>query len=232
MKKVKNALALATILVACYSCSKKDEKVDLSPTSTYDTPIPLKVGNYWVYDYFQFSYSYSEEKLIKTHKGSQKISVIGDTLIDGKKFYILDGVLATFSPKYDRTYISCNGGITSSNYRDTIPKLSTNFEAVLKFRNNEKPDNGFRYRQNIVSNDSLFVVGSRSLKATFLNETFGVYIFSESEREIKHPLVQSYFNDKVGIISTIHKYANSADQSDSPTKNDRYECQLIDYYIQ
>ena len=75
MKKVKNAFALAIILVACYSCNKKEEKSDPSPSPSkeevYDTPIPLKVGNYWVYDYYD--YAVRDSVVTEKYNGRQKL---------------------------------------------------------------------------------------------------------------------------------------------------------------
>ena len=97
-------LTLSAFLLA--SCKKEDniEPTNVSEESIQEnesiqeqeSPIPLKIGNTWIYNRSKFSYDSTGKYLYNELIGTDTISITGDTVINNKTYYVFsDCILCT-----------------------------------------------------------------------------------------------------------------------------------------
>lgn len=77
---MRNLILLAITTVAVVSCTNET----IEPKLNY---IPMKVGNYWVYENYQINEEGSETNLQKI----DSVIISRDTIINGNKFYVFEG---------------------------------------------------------------------------------------------------------------------------------------------
>ena len=219
-----------SILISCYSCDKKEDETTICKT-TYNTPIPFAIGNYWEYEINYLSYNRLDGKMIAKNYGTHKITVIGDTIINDEKFFLLDGsfmAITTIEPNTQTLY-NCKDGIVSSENGDTLINLSTNYNAV---NNYEHIINDTKYRSELSNLDTTFSINSTEIVDPFINKEYLSYITSEEDEELTQPISEVIIDKKIGVISITSRYSNIARLDEGLNKNDRYEKKLIDFHIQ
>lgn len=86
--KMRNLFFLSMFLLVFFSC-KKDESDDTSQNNqTYDNYFPLKIGNYWVYQYNKLD----SNGITSPVEMVDSIAVDRDTIIQSKSYFILAGI--------------------------------------------------------------------------------------------------------------------------------------------
>lgn len=78
--KMRNLILLAIATVAVVSCTNET----IEPKPNY---IPMKVGNYWIYENYQINEDGSEINLQKI----DSVIISRDTIINGNKFFMFEG---------------------------------------------------------------------------------------------------------------------------------------------
>ena len=92
---MKNIFALLILTIAFASCKKKDTPPPNDPPVITSVYMPLKVGNYWIYQRYRTDMNNVNDTIYSTVTDSVFISK--DTMIQGLKYYKLDRTnLSTF----------------------------------------------------------------------------------------------------------------------------------------
>lgn len=230
MKKVKIAIVLAVSLFVCYACNKNEENAEPA-TESYDSPIPLKVGNYWVYDYYD--YKVRDSVVTEKYNGRQKITVVGDTIINNQKYFVLNGRLGYYIPDtYPRTFIiRCSDGIVYNLAGETLTYLSVFPERVEKlvYSDTNITHKLINYLKLLHFTTSQGV----QINITNVHEDYIAFAKSENPGEFSNfPATEHYINKDIGLVLSRNKFANVAFSKDSVLQQFRYETVLVDYYIQ
>ncbi len=84
---MKHLFVFVTVLFSLllFSSCNKDE--DSSPQKTKLSHLPLKTGNYWVYEHFKIDNFGNEEKLTTI----DSVVITRDTIINDMKYYVVEG---------------------------------------------------------------------------------------------------------------------------------------------
>lgn len=236
MRKVKTTLIVLSSLLACYSCKKETSIDEVSiAEEIYNTPIPLKVGNYWKYETSYVSYSHQEEKMINKSHGVHKITVVDDTVINDTEFFLIDGSFTALQPPREEENLSlsinCKDGIVSSEDFDALIYLSSDFNTVNNYGFSIL-DDFTKFRYEISTTDTSFNINDTEILNPLINKRYLTYITSSGDVEVIQPIQEVIIDEKIGVISVTSRYAGIADQTDLPNKNDRFEKKLIAYNIQ
>jgi hypothetical protein len=138
MKKMYLLITMATFL---WSCQKDNE------TPTQVSYLPLKIGNYWIYQYVQIDTSGIETILPKT----DSIVISRDTIINHKKYYVLEGT------NYPFTYSGYWGVVDI--LRDSSGYV-VNQNGFIRFAVNDFSET-LAYRAVVQDNDTLYIASSQ-----------------------------------------------------------------------
>ncbi len=87
MKNLFVFFAIAFSLLLVSSCCKDDNDIDTTPQVSQLQHLPLKTGNYWVYNTYKID-TLGNETIISTVDST---IISGDTIINGLTYYILKG---------------------------------------------------------------------------------------------------------------------------------------------
>lgn len=130
MKKV--VFVFFSLLIFTTACHKKHEA---SPTQNTNNYLPLKVGNYWIYQTITINNSDTiNDQILHSNFREDSLCITGDTIIKGNTYYIFKAIPlnsaypmeASFYPTLLRDsadFIVDNFGkkwVSSSNYTDTL----------------------------------------------------------------------------------------------------------------
>ncbi len=86
MKKFIVHLMVISILYSCEKNDNPEKAPDLKQTSeSTNSHLPLKVGNYWVYDGYYVTDSTEE------YRRTDTIEVVSDTMLNDNEYYVLEG---------------------------------------------------------------------------------------------------------------------------------------------
>ena len=103
-KNVLIALAISAMLLV--SCKKEDteEIIITDPEvettdSTTQSPIPLKVGNQWVYNVYFVKYDTLGNTVSERFEQIDTITVIRKEVVDNQEYYVVNGHLTYGIPK-------------------------------------------------------------------------------------------------------------------------------------
>ena len=127
---MRTTIIIAVMAIFFFSC-KKDEPTELipttDPTSTSNSYLPLKIGNYWVYK------NYNRDSLGVETELSQidSIYISKDTIINGNTFYIIEGENYPFNNS-SRSILRDSGDYIVNN-DGTILFSSSNFTSILNY---------------------------------------------------------------------------------------------------
>jgi hypothetical protein len=133
-------------LIIFSACKKKDEPAPSSDEKLIvrdNAYYPLAIGNYWVYEHYQVLKTGEENKLHPIDRDS--IAVSRDTLINGKKYAVLEGKNSPFT--YASSVIDCvrdSAGYLINSHHDILFS-SVNFTDTLGRFYNDDTINKFIY---------------------------------------------------------------------------------------
>lgn len=136
----KTVLLLALPLTMIISCSKeKLDPVSSSGSSASASFIPLKVGNYWVYETYEID-TLGNEKLTTQY---DSVTVIKDTLINGQTYFKVQSSGATAASLFRGSYLR-NDSHTILSYNLVDQKDDTLFSlfnhgSIIKTRTFSSP---------------------------------------------------------------------------------------------
>lgn len=140
---MKNIVLLATMVAIVFFACKKDE-----PQNIDDTPVPepkvsmmpLKEGNYWVYQ----RYSVDTNGISTTNGQTDSLYISGKEIIHGDTFYVIKGSSAfLFPPDGQNVYlrdsvgylVDQNGSIyySETNYTDTFSIITDSIAQITRY---------------------------------------------------------------------------------------------------
>ena len=127
----KSAFLMLGVLCMLIACEKEETNNSTSNSSnnkTISDPIPLKVGNQWVYEYGNIVYDTLGQIVSKQKTGVDTISVIDDTLINDQVFYRVYGSFENVLPnnRVDIQLVNCKNG-KLQKYDSDNESVSTRF---------------------------------------------------------------------------------------------------------
>ncbi len=103
-KNVLMALAISAMLLA--SCKKEDPKeitntqpkVD-STEATIQSPIPLKIGNQWVYNVYDVKYDTSGNFVSETLQQIDTLTITRTDVVENQAYFVVNGCLTCGNPQ-------------------------------------------------------------------------------------------------------------------------------------
>ncbi len=132
MKNLFVLFAIAFSLLLVSSCCKDDNDIDTAPQVSQLQHLPLKTGNYWVYNTYEID-TLGNETVISTVDST---IISGDTIINGLTYYILKGNYAGGQTRIldilrdSSGYLVNNKGkikFSEDNFTDTLSIRNTTF---------------------------------------------------------------------------------------------------------
>jgi len=108
------------ILTSC----QKENSTELQPNY-----LPLKIGNYWIYQYFVIDYLGNETELAKI----DSVVIIGDTIINNNRYFIFEGDNHTVPVRNIVDILRDSSGYIVDNH-GKIQFSNNNFTDTLNFR--------------------------------------------------------------------------------------------------
>lgn len=138
--KSRNLFLIPLIIFA--GCKKKD---DPTPTSNEDQIVteneyyPTSIGNYWVYEHYQVNLSTGEETKLSL---IDSIVVTGDTLIDGKKYAVLEGINRPFNHSFGIVnFVRDSSGCLLNNRHDVLLSSENFTDTLGRFQHDDTLNN-------------------------------------------------------------------------------------------
>lgn len=194
-------IVFSMLVFALSSCEKTKEKKVSDVVSDY---FPMEIGNYWVYEHYRVDMFGHSTKLPLT----DSIVIVGDTLINGKTFYIFEGtdyfrkgknwsVLGIFRDS-SNCIINHEGEIKLSltNFADTL------HQAVLEYDSQEYAEIIYKM---LPENSNIAVPAGKfnalNFRGTFIANKDFIPSGIENPRYLNN-----YYSKGIGLVSKNYFY--------------------------
>lgn len=204
---MKSLFLISSLLVFCVlliSCNKKNSDTPSPADKIAGDYLQLKVGNYWVYDW----YNRQDESF--TYSSTDSVYISRDTVYQGKHYYILVhsrpyGSMVKFQLLRDSSGCLLEGNVitfSSTNFKDTLTKS-----------------------YNTITGDSIFEFCRMNKGDTSITVPYGTFITYASKFTAITPKTQpkysySFFAEGIGLIKKTYAYLSG---------NSGFEQRLIRY---
>lgn len=213
---MRNLILVGTALTLIFTSCKK-ETVEKNIPSTTPDYTPLSIGNYWVYQYYSIDTLGNENQSAYLR---DSIVINRDTVINGKTYFILEGINMLQSPEWRIISLLRDSSDYLVNAGGEILFSSTNFTDVLSTKT------------HVMNSDTLFTLQYSMQKESTVNVPAGKFtalnyhgtlITTHPPSYIKNPRnLPTYYAAGVGKILHSYYYLSS------PT---RHEKRLVKYYV-
>lgn len=205
---MRKLVAIAFVVITISSCQKHDPAPD--ETSLKSVYLPLTVGNYWIYEHFEVESNGNETKL----SFQDSLVITKDTLINGYKYFVLEGVKYPFTNQWSvidiirdsSKYLVNHDGKTlfsENNFTDTLYQfvdLFNNVDTVYSvFYMMQKPDNSVT-----VSAGTFDVLNFNGFLKLFYPSNTGVDIVYEN--------LKTYYAPGVGRVLISYKWYSNREK--------------------
>ena len=210
-KNVLIALAISAMLFV--SCKKDDsEEITLTEPavkSTAQSPIPLKVGNQWVYNVYFVKYDTLGNAISERFEQIDTITVIRKEVIDNQEYFVVNGHITIGIPKKQdlvEEYLRLeNGRLTGPKFK-TEYSIHTSSEQLDSF----VIDSVLKINYFVHSYDEIVSLPAGNFDNVI--ETVGeTYYYNNLEKKYiryKNNDTQSLYSPQIGLLSNKVYYAS------------------------
>lgn len=207
---MKKLLPLALLPLLLFAC-KKDK--DPEPTTHTFNPMPLKQGNYWVYNHYKV-----DTNGVETYLNSDSLYVQGTQVINGNTFYVIKGsnfVLLGTPDSNGNVYMRDSSGFILDNNHTVYYAPNSDTLSVI----NDPYVSLYTY---MAYKDSVWTVPAGAFSKTATLLTTGIYSQPIWHYWSNRRDALMVFVDGLGLIKRRYFYANPPEY---------YEYRLVRYHV-
>lgn len=205
---MRKLVAIAFVVITISSCQKHDPTPD--ETSLKSVYLPLTVGNYWIYEHFEVESNGNETKL----SFQDSLVITKDTLINGYKYFVLEGVKYPFTNQWSVIDI----------IRDSSKNL-VNAEGRILFSENNFSDTLFKFSDFFSNGDTIYslyfmmqkpnspvTVPAATLNVLNYNGFLKLFYYSEGGVNVVYKDLNTYYAPNIGRVLLTYSFYSEIDK--------------------
>ncbi len=211
--------SLVYLMTFSFFCACKKDEITESPTRQLNTHLPLKVGNFWVYE------GYYVRNSNDIYRNTDTLKVTGDTTINNRIYFILEGnYFPHESRKRTYQYYWRDSLDYVINSEGRIIVSTSDFDHILE-------QYGGMQKQNL---SAWYVTRARELEASYsnngtvynniINMEKQVFQIPENPHNKEVRFLHEYFAKDVGIVFKESQYLSDDELL--------IQSHLIDYHLE
>lgn len=221
------SLFFTTLLISgLLSCNNDD---DLQPQfAANNNYMPLKVGNYWVYEHYEIDSS-GRETLLPTR---DSLSISGDTMIRGNLYYIFQPTSYNLSLRSGAEYLRDSSGYLITD-KGEILFSDNNFIDVLldsiKLNSTAQSQTDtlftLEYKMESSNSSSVSVPAGSFQALNYQGTSVFYYEAANVPREVIKRFRNNYYSNNIGKVLESYHYGSYS------ARHQTFERRLVRYQI-